>query len=170
VTADPGAREGRLTAGAFSCPVLVGRGGVIHAKREGDGATPAGMFSLRQVLYRPDREAPPATGLPVAAIGPDDGWSDDPLDPAYNRAVRHPYGASAERLWRRDRLYDLIVVVGHNDAPPVPGDGSAVFIHLASPRRTPTAGCLALRHDDLLQVLARLGPATRLEIIANAVI
>jgi len=168
VEAAAGARHGRLTAGDFSCPVMVGRGGIIHAKREGDGATPAGLFALRRVLYRPDHEMPPLTALPIVAIAPEDGWCDDPLDPAYNRPVRHPTTASAERLWRRDRFYDLIVVIGHNDAPPVPEDGSAIFLHLIGPRRTPTAGCIALAHNDMVQLLRRIGPSTRLEVIANA--
>ncbi|MGE0254735.1 MAG: L,D-transpeptidase [Alphaproteobacteria bacterium] len=143
----------------FAC--ALGRGGVRIDKREGDGATPAGRFVFRRVLYRPDRQARPATGLPTVAIGPDDGWCDDPADARYNRPVRLPWPASAERLWRSDRVYDLILVVGHNDAPPVPGLGSGIFVHVAQPDFSPTAGCVALAADDLAAVLdaARAGDA-----------
>jgi L,D-peptidoglycan transpeptidase YkuD (ErfK/YbiS/YcfS/YnhG family) len=134
----------------------VGRGGVISAadKREGDGATPAGLWTMRGVVYRPDRGGPPATRLPSAPMSPEDGWCDAPSDPRYNRPVKHPYPASAEYLWREDGLYDLIVPLGYNDRPVVPGKGSAIFLHCASADYRPTAGCVAVSKADLLQVLA----------------
>jgi len=136
----------------------IGPAGVSADKREGDGATPVGCFQLRRVLYRPDRLARPETGLPVAALRPEDGWCDDPDDAAYNRPIRLPYAASHERLWRDDGIYDVIVVLGHNDDPPVPGRGSAVFLHVARPDYGPTAGCVALALVDLLTVLREAGP------------
>jgi len=144
----------------------LGRGGVRYDKREGDGATPAGTFVLRHVLYRADRLPRPATRLPVAMIGPSDGWCDDPSHPLYNRRVRLPFPASFERLRRRDHIYDLVVVIGHNDSPPVAGLGSAIFIHLASPRYGPTAGCVALRKRDLLRLLRDCDRRSRIEIRA----
>jgi len=147
----------------------LGRGGIASDKREGDGATPAGEFVLRRLLYRSDRVQPPPTVLPVTALRPDDGWCDAPDDPAYNSQVRLPYRASAETLWRQDHLYDLIVVIGHNDAPVVPGRGSAIFLHLASPDRRPTEGCVALASDDLRAVLAGIAATTRLRVVDAAV-
>ena len=124
-------------------------------KREGDGATPAGRFPLRRLLYRPDRlPAPPATVLPASPIGPGVGWCDDAGDPGYNRPVSLPCAASHERLWRDDGLYDVVVVLGHNDAPPVPGLGSAIFLHVARPGYLPTEGCVALALPDLLTLVA----------------
>ena len=96
--------------GAVRC--ALGRSGVRQDKHEGDGATPAGTFPMRRVLYRGDRLGPPPTGLPVAALAPDDGWCDDPADRLYNRPVSLPYKGRCERLWRRDRLYDVVVVIG----------------------------------------------------------
>ena len=138
-------------------------------KREGDGATPAGRFPLRRVLYRPDRLSTPATPLPVAPLTPEDGWCDDPADPQYNRPVRLPYAGRHEELWRADTLYDVIVVVGHNDAPVIAGMGSAIFMHVASADYRPTQGCVALARQDLLDILAGAGPDTALEIAAAAV-
>ncbi len=144
----------------FRC--AIGRGGVVREKREGDGGTPVGVWPMRRLLYRPDRlDGPPATGLPVRAIDPTDGWCDDPADPNYNRPVALPYPASHETLWREDHLYDLIVVLGHNDDPPVPGAGSAIFLHVAHPDYEPTAGCLALARDDLLSALPHFTPGSR---------
>lgn len=147
-------------------PCLIGRSGAIAAaaKREGDGATPRGSWPLRAVLLRPDRVAAPAgLALPWRWLRADDGWSDDPHDPAYNRPVRHPHRWSAERLWRDDGLYDVIVVLGHNDAPVVPGAGSAIFLHCSGDGR-PTEGCVAVARDDLLGLIAIMARGDSLRI------
>ncbi|MGE0725037.1 MAG: L,D-transpeptidase [Alphaproteobacteria bacterium] len=159
--------DGRLAAGGRVFRCALGKGGIRADKREGDGATPIGRFTLRRLLFRPDRLARPETGLPVAAIAPEDGWCDDPADPAYNRPVRLPHPARHERMWRDDHLYDLVVVIAHNDDPPVPHAGSAVFVHLARENYGPTEGCVALAREDLLWLLARAGPSTVLEIDAR---
>jgi L,D-peptidoglycan transpeptidase YkuD (ErfK/YbiS/YcfS/YnhG family) len=139
----------------------LGRSGISARKHEGDGATPVGVFAMRRLLFRPDREPRPTTALPSAAIAPADGWCDAPGDRAYNRPVRLPYPASAEQLWRDDHLYDLLVVLGYNDDPVVSGQGSAIFLHLAAPDFAPTAGCVALQRDDFLTVIAAADPASR---------
>ena len=159
--------EARLfwPGGALRC--AVGRAGIRSDKREGDGATPAGVFPLRRVLWRADRLPPPATGLTIAPIRPGDGWCDDPADAAYNRPVTLPYPARHERLWREDELYDVLVVLGHNDDPVVAGAGSAVFLHVVAADRTPTAGCVALTLPDLLGILATCRPGDVLRIDAG---
>jgi L,D-peptidoglycan transpeptidase YkuD (ErfK/YbiS/YcfS/YnhG family) len=140
----------------------IGRGGVRRDKREGDGATPSGRFPLRGTLYRPDRLTPPPTRLALRALVEADGWCDDPADAAYNRLVRLPHPARCERLWRADALYDLVIVVGYNDDPVIPGRGSAIFIHLAAPGYTATEGCVALALPDLLDLLASAAPGDML--------
>ncbi len=142
-------------------PCAIGKGGIIGEKREGDGATPIGCWPMRRVLFRPDRVAAPATVLPVAALSPEDGWCDDPGDALYNQAVHLPYAGRHERLWRNDGLYDILVVLGHNDSPPVAGCGSAIFLHVAGPGYAPTEGCVALAMPDLLTVLQTIGPDSR---------
>ena len=154
------AQQGILTYGSLHLPCALGRSGRRAIKHEGDGATPIGRFAVRQVLYRADRLRRPRTRLPLVRLGTDDGWCDDPNDRNYNRYVRHPYPASAERLWRGDGLYDLFVVIGHNDRPRVRGRGSAVFIHVAGPGMDPTAGCIGLRLGDLEQLVARMSRRT----------
>jgi len=131
----------------------LGRGGIRRDKREGDGATPVGSWPMRRLLYRADRVALPQTALPSSAIAEDDGWCDAPQDRNYNLLVRLPYSASAETLYRQDRVYDLIVPLGYNDAPVVAGAGSAIFLHVARPDFAPTEGCVALALADLLDVL-----------------
>ncbi|MBX6366501.1 MAG: L,D-transpeptidase family protein [Rhodospirillales bacterium] len=139
----------------------IGRGGFSATKHEGDGATPVGTWPMRRLLWRADRLPRPATGLDAAPIGRDDGWCDDPGSPFYNRPVALPFGERHERLWRRDRVYDLLVVLGYNDDPPRPGRGSAIFLHVARRNYRPTEGCVALARDDLLEVLAGAGAGSR---------
>ncbi len=135
----------------------LGRCGVRADKREADGATPAGAFAMRRVLYRSDRVPAPVSALAVRALTPADGWCDDPADGQYNRQVRLPFAGHHELLWRDDHIYDLIVVLGHNDDPVVPELGSAVFLHLARPQYPATEGCIALAAPDLRSVLSQCG-------------
>jgi L,D-peptidoglycan transpeptidase YkuD (ErfK/YbiS/YcfS/YnhG family) len=162
------AAEGYLSLQGRRYRCALGRTGLVRDKREGDGATPIGDYPLRRALYRADRLDAPKIKLPLQAIRPDDGWCDAPADPAYNRQVRLPYAASAEALWRQDHLYDVVVVLGQNDDPPVPERGSAIFLHVARPDYGPTEGCVALALDDLLELLAEAGPETRLRVLDAA--
>ena len=111
-----------------------------------------------------DHQGQAACG-PRRAIRDDDGWCDAPEDPAYNRPVRLPYPASAEALVREDGLYDVIVILGHNDDPPRPGAGSAIFLHCARPDYGPTLGCVALAKPDLLTLLKAMKPGDTLGVI-----
>lgn len=150
--------DGWLSAQGQRFICALGRGGIIQDKHEGDGATPAGTWPMRAVLYRADRIRAPVTRLPVSVIRPDDGWCDDPQHADYNRRIVLPHPARHETLWRDDALYDLILVLGYNDAPVVPGKGSAIFMHRARPNWTPTEGCVALAPMDLRAVLAMAAP------------
>ncbi len=145
--------DGRLRLGSQMLRVALGRGGVRTHKQEGDGATPIGVLALRRVLYRADRGPPPVCAVPIEPLAPDDGWCDDPTDADYNRMVHLPHPGRSETLWRDDALYDLIGVLGWNDAPVVRGLGSAIFLHVARPDFAPTDGCVALAAADLRAVL-----------------
>ena len=142
----------RLEAGAWRC--ALGKGGIRRDKQEGDGATPVGLLPLRRVLYRADRVAPPRCRVAVEPIAPADGWCDDPAHADYNLHVLLPHPARHEALWREDALYDVIGVLGWNDAPVQRGRGSAIFLHLARPDLAPTEGCIALPERALRAVLA----------------
>ena len=156
---------GRLVWAGREVVCTLGHGGIRADKREGDGATPAGLFTLRRVLWRADRLAdPPVTRLPCAPILPTDGWCDWPEDPLYNRPVTLPYPARHERMWRDDALYDIVGVIGYNDSPAVSGLGSAIFLHVAGPDYAPTEGCVALAIDDLIRVLADCDETTTITI------
>jgi len=146
--------DGWLTLRGGVFRVALGRAGIAAHKKEGDCATPAGILPLRRVLYRADRLRPPECGVPIEPIGETDGWCDDPSHSDYNRMIRLPHEAHHEELWRPDALYDLVGVLGWNDAPVVREGGSAIFLHVARPDYAPTEGCVALALPDLLRVLA----------------
>jgi L,D-peptidoglycan transpeptidase YkuD (ErfK/YbiS/YcfS/YnhG family) len=165
VQARPGnPTRGILLAGPRAIPVVLGRGGIRANKFEGDGGTPRGRFRLRRLWWRVDRHPRPRTLLPVRRITRDLAWCDDTTDRRYNRPFRRSANEPGDRLWRDDHLYDFIVELDHNTRPRVAGRGSAVFIHVARPSRSPTAGCVALDALDLRRLLARLGPGTRVAI------
>ena len=159
-------RQGEIWQAAFGDTqwrAAVGRGGIAVKQAEGDGISPIGCWPIRRVLYRADKLGrAPVTALPVAPIQPDDGWCDAPDHPEYNRLVQLPFAASHEEMWREDHLYDIVVVLGQNDDPVLPGKGSAIFLHLARESYSPTAGCAALVGADLRAFLALAGPETRL--------
>lgn len=160
--APAGSHNGILQAGNQTLRCALGRSGIANRRREGSGATPVGVWPLRQVYYRPDRLARPICGLKVTALGPGMGWCDAPEDAAYNRPISLPFRARAEHLWRQDGVYDLIIVPGINDDPVIKGEGSALFIHVARRGYQPTEGCIALKQRDLLRMLPLLGPRSRL--------
>ena len=146
--------DGLLHHQGQSYRAALGRAGIAPHKMVGDEATPSGLLPLHRVLYRADRLPRPRAAVPLLPLAPHDGWCDDPEDAAYNRPVRLPYAARHEALWRNDELYDIIGVLGWNDAPVAKRRGSAIFLHLARPDYAPTAGCIALAQPDLLAVLA----------------
>ena len=181
----------RFQGRAFPC--AVGRAGIGEKSREGDGITPAGVFRITDVLYRPDRiriagacsagrfrpwragpgpaPANVCTGGRTTicrAIGPHAVWSDDPRDPDYNREVMGPramgHAYGHERLRRADSLYDLIAVLDFNRPSPRPGLGSAVFLHAWRNPRHPTEGCVAFAQHDLVSILCNWRARSRVVI------
>lgn len=149
-----------LRFGGRRYPCTIGRGGISGAKREGDGATPAGIHRIVGMLYRPDRMARPANwALPIR---PGDLWSDDPDHEDYNLMVRAPYPHSHEVLRRADPLYDLVIVTDWNWPRAARGRGSCIFVHRWRRPGYPTAGCIALRPDHLRRIAAGICHGTRL--------
>ena len=150
--------RGLLRCGSLQLPCALGRSGVTHLKREGDGATPAGRLRLLSLILRPDRGPPPRAALPSHVMRPNDGWCEDARSGRYNRPIRLPARDGHETMWRADHLYDIVGVLDWNLSPRVRGRGSAIFLHLARPGYAPTAGCIALNRRDIGLLLAAAGP------------
>ena len=134
---------------------IIGEAGLVAAdgKREGDMATPIGRWALRHLYYRQDLLGSVDTVIPASVITPYCGWCDDPAHQDYNCHVTLPFAASHEVMWRDDGAYDLVVMLGFNDAPPIAGRGSAIFLHCIADGKTSTAGCVAVGRDDLMSML-----------------
>lgn len=151
----------RFAGRRFAC--TVGRGGVVDAKREGDGGTPRGVHDLVGLLYRPDRMAKPVDW--AVPIRPGDLWSDDVRDEDYNLMVRAPYPHSHEVLRRADPMYDMVLITDWNWPRAVRGRGSAIFIHQWRRPGYPTAGCIGLERGDLQWIVRRIRYGSRLVVV-----
>lgn len=146
--------DGILQWNAATYRCALGRGGISREKKEGDGTTPAGIFTIRKIFYRADRIDKPKSVFETIPLSKQDGWCDDVKQAEYNRHITLPHLGRYETLWRDDDIYNILVVLGYNDDPPVVGKGSAIFMHIARANYMPTDGCIALAYVDLLQVLA----------------
>ena len=144
----------------------LGRSGMIASKqkREGDGATPTGIYPIRSIWYRPDRVQMPLVNFPTHEITQADGWCDAPAHAAYNHHVQLPFTESHENLWREDHRYDVIVVLGHNDAPVIPNMGSCIFFHIAEENYAPTEGCVGMSMSDMMKLLPQLTSDIKMQI------
>lgn len=156
--------KGILAAGPLRLPCAIGRSGTTIFKREGDGASPVAAMQLLAVCRRAGRLAALRPALPAKQIRDDSGWCDAPAHAAYNREVRLPFPASAERMAREDHLYDLVVVLDWNIRERRRGRGSAIFLHIAKPGYRPTEGCVAVSPKDMLRLQSFLRKGARLAV------
>lgn len=152
--------EGRLIAGGRVFPCAIGRAGITHDKREGDGATPAGRWRLLHFYLR----GPAPLRAPWRLTRRADIWCDDARSFLYNKPLQAPSRLSHEEMWREDGLYDLVGVMGYNLVPRVRGRGSAIFFHIATQELGPTAGCVALRARDMARLAPLLSPQATIEV------
>jgi len=81
------------------------------------------------------------------------GWCDDPRSEDYNRLIKYPFSGSSEKLFRKDNLYDVILVLNFNMRPVIKNKGSAIFIHIASKKFAPTKGCIAIKKNEILKLI-----------------
>jgi L,D-peptidoglycan transpeptidase YkuD (ErfK/YbiS/YcfS/YnhG family) len=152
----------QIRFGMVSLLCRIGRAGAGALKREGDGKTPRGTLRPVRGFWRADRALPSATGLPLRATSPHDGWCDAPGHGQYNRLVRLPFAASHEELWRADGVYDYVLELDWNRRPRIQGRGSAIFLHLMREDGGGTAGCIVVAPRHIRMVLAMLSPRTRI--------
>ena len=121
----------------------IGKRGISNKKREGDKKTPKGEFKLKYILYRKDRIINLKTSLRKITIKKNMGWCDDPKSTNYNKIINQPSKSSFEKLWRKDNVYDIIIVIDYNLNHVFKNKGSAIFLHIAKRKYQPTSGCIA---------------------------
>ena len=145
----------------FKC--AIGKNNVKKNKKEGDKATPLGLFSIGKLYYRADRVKKPSTKIKTKIITKNMGWCDDPKDKFYNQEIKINNSLKYEKLFRKDHLYDFFIEVDYNHKKK-PFKGSAIFIHLTKNYK-PTKGCIALKEKDFLILLKLVTKKTYLNII-----
>ncbi|WP_222857996.1 L,D-transpeptidase family protein [Rhizobium cauense] len=150
----PGKKSRALVQlGTITVPAAIGRSGRTALKREGDGATPIASMKLLSGFRRGERPARLETPLAIRRIREDMLWCDQPEDPNYNRLVKAPFRPSHEEMKRKDRLYDVCLVMDWNITSRARNRGSAIFFHLIKPGYEPTAGCVAVHPRDMRRLL-----------------
>jgi len=146
----------------FRC--CIGKAGIKSKIKEGDNITPKGIFKLLKLYYRADKIRKIETLLKKIKIKKNLGWCDDPKSKNYNKEIKIPNKFSYEKLYRRDNMYDLIIVLSYNIKPIIKNKGSAIFIHIAKNRYIPTEGCIALKKNHLIKILNEIKSNTLIKI------
>ena len=157
--------SGHLTFKNLKFRCTLGKAGIGKKIREGDSITPRGIFKLVKVFYRADKIKNLQTSLKKIRIKKNMGWCDDSKSKFYNKLIRLPSNFGCEKLYRSDRLYDLVVVLNYNLNPIIKNKGSAIFIHIAKKSFKKTQGCIALNKEDLINLLSVIRKNTKIKII-----
>ena len=139
----------------------IGKNGITKDKKEGDLKTPRGNFKLKKIFYRKDRISFFKSSLKKYYIKKDIGWCDDPDSKYYNRQIKFPFKGSAEKFWRKDNIYDLIIVLNYNFNPVIKNKGSAIFLHICKKNYAPTKGCIAINKKDMMSLLVKIKSNTK---------
>ena len=153
-----------LTFNNYRIKCAIGKRGIGKKKKEGDLITPIGLFKIRFLLYRKDRNKKLTTNLKKFVIKKNMGWCDDPKTKKYNKLITTPIKYSYEKLYRRENIYDLILVLNYNMKPIKKNKGSAIFIHIAKNNYSYTAGCIAIKKNQLLKILKDIKLDTKVKI------
>ena len=135
----------------FKC--FLGKKGITFNKKEGDLKTPKGNFILKYVMYRSDRIKKPKTKLPIYIIKKNHVCCNDSSNPKYNKIFETKDLNIGEKLWRKDMLYDILIVIGYNDDPVIKNKGSAIFLHLEQKNINTTEGCIAIKKKYMINLL-----------------
>ena len=149
-----------LTFNDYKVKCAVGKRGIRAKKREGDLITPKGKFKIKSILYRKDRIFNIKSKIKKLPIQKNMGWCDDPKSKKYNKLIRFPFKYNAEKLYRKDNTYDIILVLSYNFNPIKKGKGSAIFIHVAKRDYKSTAGCIAISKKDLNKIIKKINKKT----------
>jgi L,D-peptidoglycan transpeptidase YkuD (ErfK/YbiS/YcfS/YnhG family) len=149
----------------YKVKCAVGKRGIGHKKKEGDLITPIGIFKIKFILFRKDRIRSFKTSVKKISLNKKLGWCDDPKSKKYNKLIKHPFKNSYEKLYRKDNIYDLILVLNYNMNPIKKNKGSAIFIHVAKRNFNRTEGCIAIKKNELLKIIKDLKKETKVKIV-----
>ena len=154
-----------LTFNDYKVKCAVGKRGINIKKKEGDQITPKGNYIIEKIFYRKDRVGVIKTSISKSIIKKNMGWCDDPRSNKYNKQIKLPFKYSSEKLYRKDNMYDIFLVLNFNRHPIKKGKGSAIFIHIAKNKMLPTKGCVAIKKKDLKNLIRLIKKRTTVKII-----
>ena len=142
----------------------IGKSGLTFSKKEGDLATPKGLFKLGSLYYRKDRIKSFKSKIKKSIIKKNMGWCDDIRSKKYNQEISFPFKFGAEKLYRKDNIYDIFINIKYNHFPIIKGKGSAIFLHLTNKKYKPTSGCIAIQKRDFIKILPLINRKTKIRI------
>ncbi len=148
----------------YKLKCAVGKSGIVNTKKEGDLATPAGIFRLGLLYYRKDRNKIPKSNIKRKIIKKNMGWCDDSKSNKYNQEITFPFKYGAEKLYRKDKIYDLFINIKYNSQPIIKKRGSAIFLHIIDGKYKSTKGCIAISKRDFLKILPFINQKTKISI------
>ncbi len=145
----------------YNVKCAIGKRGIGIKRKEGDLVTPKGVFKIIRVFYRKDKIRSLKTKIKKYSIKKDMGWCDDPRSEKYNKLVKLPFNFSAEKFYRRDNIYDIILVLNYNMHPTKKNKGSAIFIHIAKKNYKSTEGCIGIKRKILKEIAQTVSNKTK---------
>ena len=154
-----------LSLNNYKAKCAVGKRGIGYKRREGDLITPIGSYKIKYILYRKDRIRKIQTKIKKFEIKKNMGWCDDPRSKNYNKLIRLPFKFRSERLYRKDNVYDIILVLNYNINPIRKAKGSAIFIHISKKNFSPTKGCVAIKKVEIKKLVKKIDKKTIVKII-----
>ena len=148
----------------YKLKCAIGKSGIISTKKEGDLATPKGTFELGTFYYRKDNNKPLKCKIKKKIIKEKMGWCNDSKSKKYNQEISFPFKYGAEKLYRKDKIYDLFINIKYNFSPVIKEKGSAIFLHITDGKYKPTKGCVAIAKKDFLKILPLINNKTKISI------
>ena len=140
----------------------IGKSGITHSKKEGDLTTPKGLFGLGLLYYRKDKIKLLKCKIKKRAIKKGMGWCNDSKSKKYNQEISFPFKYGAEKLYRKDKIYDIFINIKYNQFPIVKGKGSAIFLHLCDKKYKSTNGCIAVERENFFKILPLINNKTKI--------
>ena len=146
----------------YKLKCAIGKSGIVSSKKEGDLGTPKGTFKLGLLYYRKDRNKPLKCGIKKKIIKKNFGWCNDIRSKKYNQEINFPFKYRAEKLYKKNKIYDLFINIKYNSHPVIKGKGSAIFLHITDKKYKPTIGCVAISKNDFLKILPLINKNTKI--------
>ena len=152
----------RLIYKGYKLKCSIGKSGLTYRKKEGDLKTPKGIFKLGLLYFRKDRVKYIKSKIKKRIIQKNYGWCDDQNNKKYNQQIKFPFKGGAEKLYRKDKIYDLLINIKYNQSPVTRGKGSAIFLHLCSNNYRSTKGCIAITRTDFNKIIPLIDKKTKI--------